>query len=130
MEIKFKVWDNQSKHWVYFHNDDDLTEPVLLTENNFVIEPYNNYHKADYVYCMFTGLQDKNGKDIYEGDVIKIELNNNAKYQVIWRNEFADFFLSNIKSSIGTYFHSDGDCLEIIGNIHENPEILERNNAG
>ena len=81
-------------------------------------------------FDQFTGLKDKNGKDIFEGDVVYCE-DNNLKYQVKfgeYPNPHDITFNCN-----GWYAENDRICcclvmtelLEVIGNIYENPELLE-----
>jgi hypothetical protein len=68
----------------------------------------------------FTGLQDKNGKEIYEGDIVN--LGGEINFEVIW--ETSEFTLENYKRGrriIGNILVSRG---EVIGNIYENPELL------
>ena len=75
-----------------------------------------------------TGLKDKNGKLIYEGDFIQSKFNglgrilyNHAALVVAWKNEV--YFYGH--STTSTPIPLDTENLEIIGNIHENPELLE-----
>lgn len=75
----------------------------------------------------FTGLRDKNGKDIYEGDVLRFD-EENVKNEVAGvvgavefeRGAFRVECFEDYKTVLDT-----GDCCEIIGNIHENPELLK-----
>ena len=71
----------------------------------------------------YTGLTDKNGKRIYEGDIVK---SNHCAYVIMWDSVKAMFYLrdpvSMVTSDFYNYFGSD---LTVIGNIHDNPEILK-----
>ena len=76
----------------------------------------------------FTGLRDFHGRDIYDGDIIKITGSNEAKH-VAYSDKEAAF---GIQYSDGDFFASafdisgiSEDCYEVIGNIHDNPELLK-----
>ena len=129
-EIKFKIWDKTRNKWLFsncgkflltqegkamFHMDgDNPLEPII--------------DQIEYEVLFYTGLKDKNGKEIYEGDIIK---NNFA--ETIGSIMFADcgYWIKTINKDIfdNTIYHVlgqyDGEVLEIIGNIYENPELLE-----
>lgn len=82
-------------------------------------------YKRQYVLCQYTDLKDKNGKEIYEGDVV----GGTHDYldEVIWSNERGQWMLDNGINPDDTLWeiHRDND-IEIIGNIHENPELMEK----
>ena len=74
----------------------------------------------------FTGLTDKNGKRIFEGDIIKrFWLGSEIIYCVIYDGESARFIGKAMNKSGFTTFDNDGEMFEVIGNIHDNPELLE-----
>ena len=96
----------------------------------------------DFILMQYTGLKDKNGKEIYEGDLVKINnLTEKWKYgepEFDWRvfvveynvytwafnNSYLYMPLSTYKDSGGEFYDYD---LEVIGNIHDNPDLLINN---
>lgn len=109
-EIKFKCWDNANKRFVYnllyrIDSNGDLPESHTL--------------------CQFTGLKDKNGVEIYEGDIAKD--NGGFIYKVIWRKKKARFaYKCNEGSKTNMNQKEDAKIIEVIGNIYENPKLLEQ----
>ena len=111
-EIKFRQWDYRNKIWHYFDFKDGCVQGVI------------NASLSLYPIYQFTGLHDKNGQEIYEGDMLKC-----GNYILVceWDNERAEFRF-RISNKLATGFHSTYiKQTEVIGNIHENPELL--NNA-
>ena len=91
----------------------------------------------DIVIEQSTGLKDKNGKEIHEGDIVEQfvcgvhqfkgkECGRKTLWQVRWNEEECCFELHYLSGSLfGDSMMSNSDEYEVIGNIHENPELLE-----
>jgi len=76
--------------------------------------------QEDYVLMQFTGLLDKNGKEIYEGDIVK---DGEYKHQIIHSEKNLGFMLEEIKNGTLRDFYPYDIDYEVIGNIYENPEL-------
>ena len=117
-EIKFRVWEQTSTTMDY---DIDL-----ILKNPSII-PSKLFLSVDSMLkiMQFTGLHDKNGKEIYEGDVLKTKYQDKAI--MIWHKEFSCFCFETIDEVVkGEYQYSFKNVeIEIIGNIYENPELLD-----
>lgn len=119
--IKFRVWDGKTYH-----------ENIELGSGDDGCFSWGYIDDEKNVIEQFTGLQDKNGRDIHEGDIIK------------WNHPFSDigvvewalgdafntypacaFWALNVKARGICAFQMD-DIYEVIGNIYENPELLTK----
>lgn len=81
--------------------------------------------EEDYIVEQYTGLKDKNGREIYEGDIICYDAIN---YQVLWADFYAGFETKRLNSpwnNEGLTLHFLASVGSVIGNIHENPELLK-----
>lgn len=126
--IKFRIWDKAEKKWLFGYEKPNLGgfslfgETVLSGEFSEGI----NFNKLDDYVCMqFTRLHDKNGKEIYEGDIVKTETD--KPMVVNWNNKFASWCLNRDGWAFSHWFGEacDPEKCEVIGNIHENPELLK-----
>lgn len=109
--IKFRAWDNRKGSNTYGMNYD--------AQNSGYWFDFLNYPKY-YTVQQFTGLKDSKGKDIYEGDITKYK---SKIYKVDWTEWIGEImFVSNESVlDITEIYYDEG---EIIGNIFENPELL------
>ena len=81
-------------------------------------------------WLQYTDLPDKNGKEIYEGDIVIPQTFTNAKYRVYWSQERLQWSIintSNVSKESGRALINNSALYEVIGNIYENPELLTEN---
>jgi uncharacterized phage protein (TIGR01671 family) len=103
--------------------------PLVFSEDYVCMTAPHTYNKAVEANTVgqYTGLPDKNGKMIFEGDICKHRSNYSGEY-IISVVTFTDGqFLAMASENSGFNL---SDKLEIIGNIHDNPELLERSENG
>ena len=94
-------------------------------ERAIIYQTEPEFHKfAVYAETLgqFTGLTDKNGKKIFEGDIVKYE---NKIYEIMYLEKYARFAPSNEHS---VFMVCAFNHLEVVGNVHDNPELLKDDN--
>lgn len=103
---------------VYSDNDIDSIQSIETKQVEYI--------KTDTL-CQFTGLKDKNGKDIFKGDILKTATD--KPMIVEWSDKFASFVLNRSGWAFSHWFGEScnpEDC-EVIGNKYDNPELLSEN---
>lgn len=158
-KIKFKIWTNKYNNYITFddagtHCSNNWTIDAFTGElinyvdcvHEHIPEPEPEYYMSGcrfvggspYIKCQYTGTNDKNNIEIYEGDIIryrsfdgwKDETGSYVNAEVYYNEDRASFVYSRNRSEFShghSIVNSDSweTGLEVIGNIFENPELLQ-----
>jgi len=110
-ELKFRVWDNEQKKFEYFELNNITVPDRLLTQDKFPVQ-------------QFTGLKDYESNDIYEGDIVRYELDGTVYTQTVgWGNNGWEMIDTRLYS---TPLITNLPNFEVVGNIFENSELLNK----
>jgi len=139
-DIKFRAWDDKKKQWLLGYDYGSLGgfslfgECVMMGEWEGVLRTFFS-ERGDYKFenlkvMQYTGLKDKNGKEIYEGDIYKTN-NGGSLHLVSYRTgAFCGSYIgSDEKPEPLGWTNNEEDrnqnWLEVIGNIYKNPDLLK-----
>ncbi|MFT8407942.1 YopX family protein [Liquorilactobacillus satsumensis] len=127
-EIKFRAWDKTHKILANVLEIDFYIGKVALDDGEAVWA----LGLKNVVLEQYTGLKDKNGKEIYEGSLVKYTEDGDSFISEVKYFGNDDYPAFDIEAPSAFYFESNvlssgvaNNCLEVVGNIHENPELLE-----
>ena len=123
-EIKFRAWDNENEKMMKVSSLSLENKEIAVRENG----TYHFFRMKNLELMQYTGLNDKNDKEIYEGDILFFR-DENTKYVVVWQD--AAFIIKSIEirkySKEMCWLDDTEICCEIVGNIYENKNLLEEN---
>jgi uncharacterized phage protein (TIGR01671 family) len=124
-EIKFRAWDTQDEKWIEF-NDLKFGAHGVWAVVYYDQKQGDIVQEMAYIELMqYTGLKDKNGTEIYEGDFFK-PWDDDRLYKISWNTDYAKFRCEQVA---GRDWPCDLDQHiygEVTGNIYENPELLTK----
>lgn len=137
-EIKFRAWDKRFKLMLY--PDNFYNEYISADGKVIEIEEWSDYSgggfhtndvSQDYILMQYTGLKDKTGKEIYEGDVVQILLPHES-FIVEWDEIGTGYLFHHTEDTKRTHgidyyeFEDKSGSLgfEVIGNIYEHPHLI------
>ena len=117
-EIKFRAWD---KH----HNSMEYINDLYWFEENGI----HDFNDDNYIFMQNTGLKDKNGKEIYDSDIVKVTWGSGkiVFYEVKYCGSLGYHYLRDTKNKedddiICIYDYSQ---MDVIGNVFDNPKLLK-----
>ena len=126
-EIKFRAWLKEEKKIVNVETIDFTDKSIQYLEKNEFINAYllRRVSFDDVELMQYTGLKDKNGKKIYEGDIVVLNNIENDNMCIV-RYEHSSYRLEgwSLRENLSNV---EDSFLEVIGNIYENKNLLEEN---
>ena len=126
MKPKFRAWTEEGKA-MYYDAYPFKDDTLLLSYDEIA---FDEVPAGDFTLMRSTGLKDKNGSEIFDGDIVKYEAGcNTVTEEVVYDKNFAGFGVKDADANIIFTFGElaediDLSSLEVVGNIYENPELL------
>lgn len=132
-EIKFRAWNKNLNIMVYENEDNSATylDGWFASDVQVLNQTLNSQYELEkYKFMQYTGLKDKNGKEIYEGDILE-NIVTDYKGKELWKERYiikeniCGWEIRNIKKPRQHRSFQLMERCKVIGNIYDNPELLE-----
>ena len=131
-EIIFRGKRLDNNEWLYGSHFTDSGEDYIIPQNLFGINDYEEYQIDQNTIGQYTGMKDKNGKKVFEGDIVHVCDDDGIDIGVVKYNEDFGKYIVVYSQVSGNWFDFEGTdgeflaifCSEVIGNIYDNPELL------
>ena len=130
-KIKYRAWLKEEKKMVNVETIDFTDKSMQYLEKNEIIDAYllRRIIFDDVELMQYTGIKDKNGKEIYEGDIVLIRIDKtNILHKTVVKFKHGAFIVDIIGDNDYIYLFHFGfnkDDFEVVGNIYENHKLLE-----
>jgi uncharacterized phage protein (TIGR01671 family) len=128
-EIKFRAWIKKEKKMCRVNqiNFDGFITVRFPEHESEIGDVFDDHMELDeFIALQYTGLKDKNGREIYEGDIVYMSEYGDYPMEVYWHENMVKWFMKNsIGNTDHLYMQKANNYLEIIGNIYENPELIK-----
>ena len=126
-EIKFRAWDKENEKMMKVSSLSLKNKEIAVRENR----TYHFFRMQNLELMQYTGLKDKNGKEIYEGDIVLVKPGGiSTWYKTVVEFKEGALIASLINEENHFYIFNpgfDSNDFEVIGNIYENKKLLEEN---
>lgn len=131
-EILYRAKRTNTGEWIEgYYSEIKLTSTPYILTGEIAIEPckkgivqFECYEVWPDTVCQYTGLKDKNGRKIFEGDIVRYA-NIGALGKVVWyEGDYIGYAIDDIEDSFQQYDKELFEKTEVIGNIFDNPELL------
>ena len=136
-EIKFRGFNAKNNQWLYGSHILNRGKHFVAPDEFADGKTWEDYEVYEESIGQFTGLTDKNGKEIYEGDIVSHPWKDPIFGDLVETSQFVHSTICFNNGAFVVNYRLQGEyiylqdfvrlkCIEAIGNVHDNPELLEK----